>query len=160
MGWWSRHSVAMSIRWIFLGLCWAADEITLSYKTTNVPGWVNEHAEAVIILTIYWGHGFYGANGWCLHSLLQNETTIGTWNTCKCLVSDFYVQNFSDAGVLNQSINDLSHSSLPCFCLPSCHSIHTMEHEFYECPEYLSNTPAEVERTEEYEYEVRSYFIF
>uniref|UniRef100_A0A3Q3LJ37 PDZ domain containing ring finger 4 n=1 Tax=Mastacembelus armatus TaxID=205130 RepID=A0A3Q3LJ37_9TELE len=35
-----------------------------------------------------------------------------------------------------------------------CHSIHTMEHEFYECPEYLSNTPAEAERTEEYEYEV------
>uniref|UniRef100_A0A673BZ13 PDZ domain containing ring finger 4 n=1 Tax=Sphaeramia orbicularis TaxID=375764 RepID=A0A673BZ13_9TELE len=34
-----------------------------------------------------------------------------------------------------------------------CHSIHTMEHEFYECPEYLSNTPAEVERTDEYEYE-------
>lgn len=37
----------------------------------------------------------------------------------------------------------------------SCHSIQTMEHEFYECPEYLSNTAAEVERTEEYEYEVR-----
>lgn len=36
----------------------------------------------------------------------------------------------------------------------SCHSIHTMEHEFYECPEYLSNIPAEVERTEDYEYEV------
>lgn len=30
-----------------------------------------------------------------------------------------------------------------------------MEHEFYECPEYLSNNPAEVERTEEYEYEVQ-----
>lgn len=30
-----------------------------------------------------------------------------------------------------------------------------MEHEFYECPEYLSSTPAEVERTEEYEYEVQ-----
>lgn len=30
-----------------------------------------------------------------------------------------------------------------------------MEHEFYECPEYLSNTPAEVERIEEYEYEVQ-----
>lgn len=29
-----------------------------------------------------------------------------------------------------------------------------MEHEFYECPEYMSNTPAEVERTEEYECEV------
>lgn len=42
------------------------------------------------------------------------------------------------------------------FCFSSsCHSIHTMEHEFYECPEYLSNTPAEVERTEEYEYEVQ-----
>lgn len=40
----------------------------------------------------------------------------------------------------------------------SCHSIHTMEHEFYECPEYMSNTPAEVERTEEYEYEVRFCF--
>lgn len=45
------------------------------------------------------------------------------------------------------------------FCFfSSCHSIHTMEHEFYECPEYLSNTPAEVERTEEYEYEVRFCF--
>lgn len=40
-------------------------------------------------------------------------------------------------------------------CHSSCQSIQTMEHEFYECPEYLSNTPAEVERTEEYEYEVQ-----
>ncbi|KAM4569117.1 PDZ domain-containing RING finger protein 4 [Odontesthes bonariensis] len=41
----------------------------------------------------------------------------------------------------------------PFLLSDSCHSIHTMEHEFYECPEYLSNTPAEVERTEDYEYE-------
>uniref|UniRef100_A0A7N9AQ45 PDZ domain containing ring finger 4 n=1 Tax=Mastacembelus armatus TaxID=205130 RepID=A0A7N9AQ45_9TELE len=41
----------------------------------------------------------------------------------------------------------------PFLLSDSCHSIHTMEHEFYECPEYLSNTPAEAERTEEYEYE-------
>ncbi|XP_068442553.1 PDZ domain-containing RING finger protein 4 [Clinocottus analis] len=41
----------------------------------------------------------------------------------------------------------------PFLLSDSCHSIHTMEHEFYECPEYLSNIPAEVERTEEYEYE-------
>uniref|UniRef100_A0A1A7XAE7 PDZ domain containing ring finger 4 n=1 Tax=Iconisemion striatum TaxID=60296 RepID=A0A1A7XAE7_9TELE len=41
----------------------------------------------------------------------------------------------------------------PFLLSDSCQSIHTMEHEFYECPEYLSNTPAEVERTEEYEYE-------
>ncbi|KAM9845586.1 PDZ domain-containing RING finger protein 4 [Aulostomus maculatus] len=41
----------------------------------------------------------------------------------------------------------------PFLLSDSCHSIQTMEHEFYECPEYLSNTPAEVERTEEYEYE-------
>lgn len=41
------------------------------------------------------------------------------------------------------------------FSFPSCHSIQTMEHEFYECPEYLSNTAAAVERTEEYEYEVK-----
>uniref|UniRef100_A0A3B5M8K2 PDZ domain-containing protein n=1 Tax=Xiphophorus couchianus TaxID=32473 RepID=A0A3B5M8K2_9TELE len=34
-----------------------------------------------------------------------------------------------------------------------CQSIHTMEHDFYECPEYMSNTPGEVERPEEYEYE-------
>lgn len=40
-------------------------------------------------------------------------------------------------------------------CCSSCQSIQTMEHEFYECPEYLSNTPAEAERTEEYEYEVQ-----
>lgn len=47
------------------------------------------------------------------------------------------------------------------FCFSSsCHSIHTMEHEFYECPEYLSNTPAEAERTEEYEYEVQSNLWF
>ncbi|XP_028280711.1 PDZ domain-containing RING finger protein 4 [Parambassis ranga] len=41
----------------------------------------------------------------------------------------------------------------PFLLSDSCHSIHTMEHEYYECPEYMSNTPAEVERTEEYEYE-------
>lgn len=29
-----------------------------------------------------------------------------------------------------------------------------MEHDFYECPEYLSNTQAEMEKTEEYEFEV------
>lgn len=40
-----------------------------------------------------------------------------------------------------------------CF---SCQSIHTMEHDFYECPEYMSNTPGEGERPEEYEYEVGS----
>lgn len=36
----------------------------------------------------------------------------------------------------------------------SCHSIQTMEHEYFECPEYLSNPRAEAERTEEFEYEV------
>ncbi|XP_060936785.1 PDZ domain-containing RING finger protein 4 [Limanda limanda] len=41
----------------------------------------------------------------------------------------------------------------PFLLSDSCHSIHTMEHEYYECPEYLSNTTAGVERTEEYEYE-------
>ncbi|XP_061817419.1 PDZ domain-containing RING finger protein 4 isoform X1 [Nerophis lumbriciformis] len=41
----------------------------------------------------------------------------------------------------------------PFLLSDSCHSIHAMEHDFYECPEYLSNTPAEVGRTEEYVYE-------
>ncbi|XP_041832852.1 PDZ domain-containing RING finger protein 4 [Melanotaenia boesemani] len=41
----------------------------------------------------------------------------------------------------------------PFLLSDSCHSIHTMEHEFYECPEYLSNNQADVERTEEYQYE-------
>ncbi|CAL8386350.1 unnamed protein product, partial [Gadus morhua 'NCC'] len=41
----------------------------------------------------------------------------------------------------------------PFLLSDSCHSIHTMEHEYYECPEYLSNTAGEVERSEEYEYE-------
>ncbi|XP_026002693.1 PDZ domain-containing RING finger protein 4 [Astatotilapia calliptera] len=41
----------------------------------------------------------------------------------------------------------------PFLLSDSCHSIHTMEHEFYECPEYLSNTTADVERIVEYEYE-------
>nr|XP_020455361.1 PDZ domain-containing RING finger protein 4-like isoform X2 [Monopterus albus] len=41
----------------------------------------------------------------------------------------------------------------PFLLSDSCHSIHTMEHEFYDCPEYLSSTPLEGERAEEYEYE-------
>ncbi|XP_051911103.1 PDZ domain-containing RING finger protein 4 [Hippocampus zosterae] len=41
----------------------------------------------------------------------------------------------------------------PFLLSDSCHSIHAMEREFYECPEYLSNMAAEVERTEEYVYE-------
>ncbi|XP_014901114.1 PDZ domain-containing RING finger protein 4-like [Poecilia latipinna] len=41
----------------------------------------------------------------------------------------------------------------PFLLSDSCQSIHTLEHDFYECPEYMSNTPGEVERTEEYEYE-------
>ncbi|XP_027899048.1 PDZ domain-containing RING finger protein 4 isoform X1 [Xiphophorus couchianus] len=41
----------------------------------------------------------------------------------------------------------------PFLLSDSCQSIHTMEHDFYECPEYMSNTPGEVERPEEYEYE-------
>ncbi|KAF6732568.1 PDZ domain-containing RING finger protein 4 [Oryzias melastigma] len=41
----------------------------------------------------------------------------------------------------------------PFLLSDSCHSIQTMEHEYYECPEYMSNTPAEADRTEDYEYE-------
>ncbi|XP_033845780.1 PDZ domain-containing RING finger protein 4 [Periophthalmus magnuspinnatus] len=41
----------------------------------------------------------------------------------------------------------------PFLLSDSCHSIHTMEHEFYECPEYISSTPADGDRTEEYIYE-------
>ncbi|XP_030631129.1 PDZ domain-containing RING finger protein 4 [Chanos chanos] len=35
----------------------------------------------------------------------------------------------------------------------SCHSLHTMEQEYYEGTEYLSNMGAEAERTDEFEYE-------
>ncbi|XP_042566043.1 PDZ domain-containing RING finger protein 4 [Clupea harengus] len=41
----------------------------------------------------------------------------------------------------------------PFLLSDSCHSIHTMEQEYFECPEYLSNGQTEVERTEEFEYE-------
>ncbi|KAL6473588.1 hypothetical protein MHYP_G00171490 [Metynnis hypsauchen] len=41
----------------------------------------------------------------------------------------------------------------PFLLSDSCHSIQTMEHEYFECPEYLSNPRAEVERTDEFEYE-------
>lgn len=37
---------------------------------------------------------------------------------------------------------------------PSCHSLHTVGQEYYEGNEYLSNMPAEAERTDELEYEV------
>ncbi|KAJ8008776.1 hypothetical protein DPEC_G00081930, partial [Dallia pectoralis] len=38
----------------------------------------------------------------------------------------------------------------PFLLSDSCHSIHTIEHDFYECPEFL---PADVERPDDYEYE-------
>ncbi|XP_028810486.1 PDZ domain-containing RING finger protein 4 [Denticeps clupeoides] len=41
----------------------------------------------------------------------------------------------------------------PFLLSDSCHSLHTMEHEYFECPEYLSNAQAEVERPDEFEYE-------
>ncbi|XP_072529947.1 PDZ domain-containing RING finger protein 4 [Salminus brasiliensis] len=41
----------------------------------------------------------------------------------------------------------------PFLLSDSCHSIQTMEHEYFECPEYLTNPRAEVERTDEFEYE-------
>lgn len=65
-----------------------------------------------------------------------------------------------------------SHSTLHLFlflCLPplsfllflplsvspdSCHSLHTMDQDYYEGTDYLSPVPADGERTEEFEYEV------
>ncbi|XP_062338971.1 PDZ domain-containing RING finger protein 4 [Osmerus eperlanus] len=41
----------------------------------------------------------------------------------------------------------------PFLLSDSCHSLHTMEPEFYECPEYLSQAPAQGGRVEEMEYE-------
>ncbi|KAM8883686.1 PDZ domain-containing RING finger protein 4-like [Synchiropus picturatus] len=41
----------------------------------------------------------------------------------------------------------------PFLLSDSCHSLHTMEHEFYECPEYCSNIPADLDRADQYEYE-------
>ncbi|XP_007426562.1 PDZ domain-containing RING finger protein 4 [Python bivittatus] len=41
----------------------------------------------------------------------------------------------------------------PFLLSDSCHSLHPVEHEFYESSEYLSNLPAEVDRTEDFEYE-------
>lgn len=44
---------------------------------------------------------------------------------------------------------------LYCFVPHSCHSLHPAEHEFYEGNEYLSSLPADADRTEDFEYEVR-----
>ncbi|XP_060047538.1 PDZ domain-containing RING finger protein 4 isoform X1 [Erinaceus europaeus] len=41
----------------------------------------------------------------------------------------------------------------PFLLSDSCHSLHPMEHEFYEDNEYLSSLPAEADRTEDFEYE-------
>ncbi|XP_062859007.1 PDZ domain-containing RING finger protein 4 [Trichomycterus rosablanca] len=41
----------------------------------------------------------------------------------------------------------------PFLLSDSCHSLHTVGQEFYEGNEYLSNMPAEAERTDELEYE-------
>lgn len=45
--------------------------------------------------------------------------------------------------------------SLPLSVSPdSCHSLHTMDQDYYEGTDYLSPVPADGERTEEFEYEV------
>ncbi|XP_032501653.1 PDZ domain-containing RING finger protein 4 isoform X1 [Phocoena sinus] len=41
----------------------------------------------------------------------------------------------------------------PFLLSDSCHSLHPMEHEFYEDDEYLSSLPADADRTEDFEYE-------
>ncbi|XP_006865367.1 PREDICTED: PDZ domain-containing RING finger protein 4-like isoform X2 [Chrysochloris asiatica] len=41
----------------------------------------------------------------------------------------------------------------PFLLSDSCHSLHPMEHEFYEDNEYLSRLPAEADRIEDFEYE-------
>ncbi|XP_038624761.1 PDZ domain-containing RING finger protein 4 isoform X1 [Tachyglossus aculeatus] len=41
----------------------------------------------------------------------------------------------------------------PFLLSDSCHSLHPMEHEFYEGNEYLSSLPADADRTEDFEYE-------
>lgn len=40
------------------------------------------------------------------------------------------------------------------FCPDSCHSLHTIDPDYYEGTDYLSPVPAEGDRTEELEYEV------
>ncbi|XP_077090616.1 PDZ domain-containing RING finger protein 4 isoform X2 [Siphateles boraxobius] len=41
----------------------------------------------------------------------------------------------------------------PFLLSDSCHSIQTMEHEYYDCPEYVASTQAEVDRAVEFECE-------
>ncbi|XP_036745487.2 PDZ domain-containing RING finger protein 4 isoform X1 [Manis pentadactyla] len=41
----------------------------------------------------------------------------------------------------------------PFLLSDSCHSLHPMEHEFYEENEYLSSLPADADRAEDFEYE-------
>lgn len=46
---------------------------------------------------------------------------------------------------------------IPLFLLlstDSCHSLHTMDQDYYEGTDYLSPVPADGERTEDFEYEV------
>lgn len=41
----------------------------------------------------------------------------------------------------------------PFLLSDSCHSIQTMEHEYFDCPEYVANTQADVDRAVEFECE-------
>uniref|UniRef100_A0A8C5JS46 PDZ domain containing ring finger 4 n=1 Tax=Junco hyemalis TaxID=40217 RepID=A0A8C5JS46_JUNHY len=42
----------------------------------------------------------------------------------------------------------------PFLLSDSCHSLHPVEHEFYEGNEYLSSLPADADRAEDFEYEI------
>ena len=91
----------------------------------------------------------------------------------KPLTNPFYFRFLKDKGEEILSLKGIEHIrkklnislclplclSLPLFLpLPvspdSCHSLHTMDKDYYEGTDYLSPVPADGERTEEFEYEV------
>lgn len=107
-------------------------------------------------------HGFYVVNSWCRHGFIARWDGTKAKHELHCFIFEdtVYRLRVPKWEMIETEVYTLTiFNSFSLFYYPSCHSIHTMEHEFYECPEYLSNTPAEVERTEEYEYEVQ-FFIF
>lgn len=64
-----------------------------------------------------------------------------------------YKISFKPGGKKNPFDPFLSYCHIPY----SCHALHPEEHEFYEDNEYLSSLPADADRTEDFEYEVRQF---
>lgn len=97
--------------------------------------------------------------------ILQIPAKTKARKSCHLEVLNAYERNRGKGSFLRPTLHLFLFLCLPvCLSFPfflplsvspdSCHSLHTMDQDYYEGTDYLSPVPADGERTEEFEYEV------